>query len=61
MVDADGAMSPRPTVSLDTAHAWFWESKWQAGEKEAEGQRNRGEGSDYTSGDDFLESLDSIR
>jgi hypothetical protein len=61
MVDADGAMSPRPTVSLDTVHAWFWESQWKAGEKEAEGQCNRGEGSDYTSGEDFLESLDSIR
>jgi hypothetical protein len=32
MVDADGAMSPRPTVSLDTVHAWFWESQWKVRE-----------------------------
>ena len=59
MVEADGALSPRPKVSLDAAHAWFRDPTWQAGEKEAEGQRNRGEGSDYTSGEDFLESLDA--
>ncbi len=59
MVEADGAPSSRPKVSLDAAHAWFRDLTWQAGEKEAEGQRNRGEGSDYTSGEDFLESLDA--
>jgi hypothetical protein len=59
MVEADGALSSRPKVSLDAAHAWFRDPTWQAGEKEAEGQRNRGEGPDYTSGEDFLESLDA--
>jgi hypothetical protein len=59
MVETDGAMSSRPKVSLDAAHAWFRDPTWQAGEKEAEGQRNRGEGPDYTSGEDFLESLDA--
>jgi hypothetical protein len=52
-------MSSRPKVSLDAGHAWFRDPTWQAGEKEAEAQRNRGEGPDYTSGEDFLESLDA--
>jgi antitoxin MazE len=59
VIDADGEIILRPKVALDATQAWFWDPNWQAGEKEAEGQRNRGEGADYTSGEEFLESLDA--
>jgi AbrB family looped-hinge helix DNA binding protein len=59
VIDADGEIILRPKVALDAAQAWFWDPTWQAGEKEAEGQRNRGEGADYASGEEFLESLDA--
>lgn len=59
VIDADGEIILRPKVALDATQAWFWDPDWQAGEKEAEAERNRGEGTDHASGEEFLESLDS--
>jgi len=59
VIDADGEIILRPKVALDAAQAWFWEPDWQAGEKEAQDQRNSGEGTDYATGEEFLESLGS--
>jgi hypothetical protein len=36
---------------------WFWTPEWQAGEREADEQIARGEGTTYESDEEFLESL----
>jgi len=38
--------------------AWFWTPEWQAGEREADEQIARGEGTVYGSTEEFLASLD---
>jgi antitoxin PrlF len=48
----------RPRKVIDSTQAWFWTSKWQAGEAEAAAEIARGQGRAFTSGEDFLASFD---
>lgn len=59
VIDADGEIILRPKVALDAKQAWFWDPEWQAGEKEAEDELHRGLGTDFSNGEEFLESLDT--
>jgi AbrB family looped-hinge helix DNA binding protein len=43
--------------SIPADQAWFWTDEWQAGEREASRQADRGEGTVYETAEDFLESL----
>ncbi len=49
----------RPQKVIDGTQAWFWSSAWQAGEREASDEIERGEGRVFESGADFLASLDN--
>lgn len=48
----------RPRKIIDATQAWFWTPTWQAGEAEAAAEIARGDARVFTSGDDFLASLD---
>jgi antitoxin PrlF len=54
---ADGILL-RPRKVIDATQAWFWSPAWQAGEREASLELERGEGEDFSSGAEFVASLD---
>jgi AbrB family looped-hinge helix DNA binding protein len=55
---ADGILL-RPRRLIDTTQAWFWSPEWQAGEREADIDRDAGRVETFTSGDEFLDALRS--
>ena len=46
-----------PESERDLAQGWFWTSEWLAGEREANEQIARGEGTLYLNSEEFLVSL----
>jgi antitoxin PrlF len=48
----------RPLATIDRSQAWFWTTEWQAGEREATEQAQRGEGEVFKTDDAFLDSLE---
>lgn len=48
----------RPRKVIDATQAWFWTPAWQAGEREASDELERGEGDIFESSEAFLDSLD---
>ena len=55
-VTADGILL-RPRRLIDTTQAWFWSPEWQAGEREADADRDAGRVETFASGDEFLDAL----
>jgi antitoxin PrlF len=53
-----GGILIKPQKVIDATQAWFWTPAWQAGEREASDEIDRGEGREFASGDDFVASLD---
>jgi antitoxin PrlF len=53
---ADGILL-RPRRVIDTTQAWFWSPEWQAGEREADADRDAGRVETFASGDKFLDAL----
>lgn len=47
----------KPHKMIDSTQAWFWAPEWQAGEREADAQREAGEGESYATDDAFLAAL----
>lgn len=47
----------RPKKLVDSSQAWFWSSKWQHGEKEAEEDIKKGRTKMYESIDEMLKDL----
>lgn len=56
VVTDDGVLM-RGLKSIPADQAWFWTEEWQAGEREANQQSADGEGTVFTDGDTFLDSL----
>jgi AbrB family looped-hinge helix DNA binding protein len=55
-VTADGILL-RPQKVIDATQAWFWSPEWQAGEREADADRNAGKIESFASGDELLDAL----
>jgi antitoxin PrlF len=53
---ADGILL-RPQRLIDVTQAWFWEPAWQAGEREADADREAGRVDVFQSDDEFLDAL----
>jgi antitoxin PrlF len=58
-VDEEGRVTVRGFTSVPADQAWFFTPEWQAGEREAEEQKARGEGDAYDTDEDFLASFDT--
>jgi antitoxin PrlF len=56
-VSETGEVILRPLVAVDRSQAWFWTPEWQAGEREATEEAERGEGEVFKTDADFLDSL----
>jgi antitoxin PrlF len=50
----------RPRKVIDSTQAWFWTPTWQAGEREADSDRQAGRSQTFSSGEAFTEGLRSI-
>lgn len=57
---ADGVLELRPTLALPAAEAWFWEERYQAGEREVDAHVAAGETTLHASVDDFTGHLDDL-
>jgi AbrB family looped-hinge helix DNA binding protein len=53
---ADGILL-RPQKVIDSTQAWFWSPEWQAGEREADADRDAGKVESFASDREFLEAL----
>ena len=53
---ADGILL-RPQKVIDATQAWFWSPEWQAGEREADADREAGRVESFTSDREFLDAL----
>jgi antitoxin MazE len=58
VIDADGEIILRPKLAFDAHHAWFWDEAWQAGERQAETERQTGQGEEFDSGEALIAHLD---
>ncbi len=47
----------RPQKLIDATQAWFWTPQWQAGEREADGDRGAGAIQTFESGEEFVTAL----
>ena len=57
-VTENGEVILRPLTTINRNQAWFWTPEWQAGEREATEQIQRGEVKRYETDADFLDSLE---
>jgi AbrB family looped-hinge helix DNA binding protein len=48
----------RPKKVIEASQAWFWDARWQSGEREASGDIAEGRTTAFGSDEAFLESLD---
>lgn len=48
----------RPQKVVDATQAWFWAPEWQAGEREAEGDRTAGRVETFESGEELIDALE---
>jgi antitoxin PrlF len=58
-ITADGILL-RPQKLVDSTQSWFWASAWQAGEREADADRDAGRVETFESAGEFLAELESI-
>lgn len=49
----------RPQKVIDATQAWFWSPEWQAGEREADADREAGRSELFSSDAAFLDALHS--
>ena len=50
----------RPRKVIDSTQAWFWTSTWQAGEREADADRDAARVETFDSNDSLIDGLRSI-
>ena len=55
---ADGILL-RPQKVIDSTQAWFWSPDWQAGEREADADRDAGQVESFDSGQELLAALNA--
>ncbi len=58
-IDADGVLHLSPKIAIDRSQAYFWSSRWQEGEREAQDDVDNGRLSRFDNIDDALDFLDS--
>ncbi len=58
-VREDGSIVLTPVVAVDRSQAYFWTSRWQKGEQEAEEDIRAGRVSTFDNVDDLIEDLTS--
>ena len=58
VVMTDDGILLKPQKVVDATQAWFWESAWQAREREAEEDVATGRVIRHSSSEDFLNALD---
>lgn len=56
----DGVLELRPTVAVPAAEAWFWDERWNAGEREVDAHVRRGEVAVHDTVEDFVAHLSSL-
>ena len=56
----DGVLELRPTIPVPASEAWFWEERWQAGERQVDAHVAAGEVTRYETAEEFLASLDAL-
>lgn len=56
----DDGILLRPRKVIDSTQAWFWAPSWQAGERDADADRDAGHVETFGSGDALIEGLQSI-
>ncbi len=47
----------RPQKVIDATQAWFWSPEWQAGEREADADRDAGRLDSFSSDEEFMDAL----
>lgn len=57
---ADGVLELRPALAVPAADAWFWDRRWQAGEREVDEHVRRGELVVSDTVEDFLTDLHAL-
>lgn len=55
---SDGVLELRPTVAIPASQQWFWDKRWQDGERRADADIAAGRTTTYDNVDDFMDSLD---
>jgi antitoxin PrlF len=55
-ITADGILL-RPQKIIDASQAWFWSPEWQAGERDAEADRDAGRVTTFASEKEFVDEL----
>jgi AbrB family looped-hinge helix DNA binding protein len=56
----DGVLELRPTLAVPANEAWFWEERWQAGERQVDAHVAAGEVTRHEDAEDFLAALDAL-
>src|SRR6266542_3993236 len=56
----DDGILLRPQKVIDATQAWFWTPEWQAGEREADADREAGRTRFFESGEAFLDALSAL-
>lgn len=56
-ITEDGSIILTPVVAVDRSQAYFWTSRWQKGEQEAEEDIRAGRVSAFDNVDDLIEDL----
>ncbi len=55
----DGVLELRPTVAVPAHESWFWDARWQQGEREVDAHVAAGEVTVTDGVEEFLDSLPS--
>ncbi len=56
----DGVLALRPAVAVPGTRAWFWEERWQVGEREVDQHVRRGEITVSQDVEEFLADLSGL-
>jgi AbrB family looped-hinge helix DNA binding protein len=56
-VEPDGSLRLIPKVAIDRSQTYFWTSRWQQGEREAEEDLRAGRYQDFSSAGDLIKAL----
>ena len=56
----DGVFELRPVIAVPSAQAWFWDIRWQQGEREVDAHVRAGEVTVHDTTTDFLTHLSAL-
>lgn len=56
----DGVIELRPTIAVPANEAWFWDERWQEGERAVEADIAAGRVTTFANADEFAAHLDSM-